>query len=187
MTKWEDEQLPLVERVQALIEGARGRSKAKSLGAWLDLPGQRALKAELIRLAEGRGLSTIELDESWAGKRLLRLSQGREQAARVRRNPIVRDENFECVQCKQSVLAHGRTARDHCPNCLCSLHVDCVPGDRAETCLGVLRPVGIELRSGHPFVLYRCDRCAERRVNRALLDGEHPDNWTLITELSALE
>ena len=34
------------------------------------------------------------------------------------------DEAFTCVVCNKKVEPLSYTARDHCPNCLCSLHVD---------------------------------------------------------------
>lgn len=54
------------------------------------------------------------------------------------------DEDFVCEVCHTKVKALGYTARDHCPKCLCSKHVDINPGDRACTCHGILKPVAIE-------------------------------------------
>ena len=54
------------------------------------------------------------------------------------------DEPFECIVCKTKVTPLSYTARDHCPSCLCSLHVDEYPGDRMCKCFGVLRPIEIE-------------------------------------------
>ncbi|MDD4027925.1 MAG: RNHCP domain-containing protein, partial [Bacilli bacterium] len=44
------------------------------------------------------------------------------------------DENFICEVCKKEVKSLGYTARDHCPYCLSSKHVDINPGDRKCTC-----------------------------------------------------
>ena len=41
------------------------------------------------------------------------------------------DEDYICDVCGDEVKALGYTARDHCPNCLASKHVDINPGDRA--------------------------------------------------------
>ena len=54
------------------------------------------------------------------------------------------DEKFTCFHCQTKVKPLGYTARDHCPNCLYSLHLDINPGDRKSTCKGILKPVGIE-------------------------------------------
>ena len=63
-----------------------------------------------------------------------------EQKARF----TMRDEDFICDVCGEKVSPLGYTARDHCPKCLCSKHVDIMPGDRKNTCLGLLEPIGIE-------------------------------------------
>ena len=54
------------------------------------------------------------------------------------------DEDFICENCHKEVKALGYTARDHCPYCLYSKHVDIMPGDRQNPCKGALKPIGIE-------------------------------------------
>ena len=54
------------------------------------------------------------------------------------------DEGFICKHCGKEVLPLGYSSRDHCPYCLYSIHIDINPGDRQNTCLGMLRPIGIE-------------------------------------------
>ena len=51
-------------------------------------------------------------------------------------------ENFVCENCGEKVEGNGYT--NHCPNCLWSKHVDINPGDRAETCHGLLKPIAVE-------------------------------------------
>ena len=175
------------KQAREMIASAVTSTQQKRLGARLDGPEGRDLREAIVRVAKQRGLDLGHEALDWPGKKLLRRAQGREEGARRRRNPIARDEDFTCVHCGAEVEAHGRTARDHCPSCLCSVHVDLVPGDRASRCLGVLRPVGFELRGGHPYLIYRCDSCGERKVNQAILDGKQPDRWELILKLSARE
>ena len=55
-----------------------------------------------------------------------------------------RDESFICENCGKEVGELGYTSRDHCPHCLYSKHVDINPGDRLNTCKGLLKPIGIE-------------------------------------------
>ena len=38
----------------------------------------------------------------------------------------------------------GKSSRDHCPFCLCSLHLDVNPGDRASDCGGIMEPLRAE-------------------------------------------
>jgi DNA-directed RNA polymerase subunit RPC12/RpoP len=177
----------LDKQARELLDAALTATLLKKLGARLDGEETHALREAIVRLASARGVELEEEASTWPGKKLLRRAQGREAGARRRRNPIARDEGFSCVDCGEEVRAHGRTARDHCPSCLCSLHVDIVPGDRAASCGGVLRPVGVEMRGGHPYLLYRCGTCGEAKVNQAILDGEQPDSWERILKLSSRE
>ena len=52
------------------------------------------------------------------------------------------DEQFICEHCNKNVDKLNYSARDHCPYCLYSKHVDINPGDRNNTCQGLLKPIG---------------------------------------------
>ena len=54
------------------------------------------------------------------------------------------DEGFICENCGKNVNKLVYSSRDHCPYCLYSKHVDINPGDRANKCEGLLKPIGIE-------------------------------------------
>ncbi len=91
------------------------------------------------------------------------------------------DEDFICTVCGHHVKKLGYTARDHCPSCLSSIHVDINPGDRACECKAVLTPIGIEkFKKGYKIV-YRCSKCLEIKRNIVADD----DNMDLIIKLSA--
>lgn len=92
----------------------------------------------------------------------------------------MRDEEFICENCGKKVLPLGYTARDHCPFCLYSKHVDIMPGDRKNTCKGLLKPVGIEKFKDTYKILYRCEKCGETHKNIMAKD----DDMDLIIELS---
>ena len=96
------------------------------------------------------------------------------------KNFTMRDEEFICENCGQQVLPLGYTARDHCPHCLYSKHVDIMPGDRANPCKGLLKPVGIEKFKDTYKILYKCDSCNEPHKNIMAKD----DSMELIIELS---
>jgi DNA-directed RNA polymerase subunit RPC12/RpoP len=170
------------ERARALLDGCQSRGDIKRAAALVEH--DETLRAALMVEARARGVELPDEAAAWPAKRLVRRARGREAASRVRSNPVHRDESFTCVACGASVPAHGRTARDHCPHCLASLHVDVVPGDRAASCGGVLRATHVEQRNGEWVLHYRCDRCGAARTNRALLDGETPDRWDVIVALS---
>ena len=73
----------------------------------------------------------------------------------------MKDEEFTCIVCGKKVPKANYTARDHCPYCLSSLHVDIMPGDRMNPCKGVLKPVGIEKFRDTYKIIYRCEKCHE--------------------------
>lgn len=97
------------------------------------------------------------------------------------------NQGFVCRHCARAVppLANG-SYRNHCPHCLYSLHVDVNPGDRAADCGGLMAPVGA-LYSGKKgwVVVHRCQRCGEKRRNKAALDDPAvPDDFELLALLS---
>ena len=75
---------------------------------------------------------------------------------------VKRDEEFECENCHKKVSKLSYTSRDHCPYCLCSKHVDILPGDREEKCRGVLKPIQVEIDSKKGYVIvYKCEKCGK--------------------------
>lgn len=184
---YEDTTLDPAVRARALLAAVKGRMDLKRLGAWIDVYGDATLRLALVAEAKRGGVDLPE-DEAleWPGKKLLRRAAAREVEAQVRTTPIRIDEDFTCMSCKRDVPAHGRTARDHCPFCLKSQHVDDkVPGDRASTCGGRLDPYEITIRGAGIDIRYRCTRCRAEKVNQAILDGDVPDSWDALVALSA--
>ncbi|GGM07420.1 RNHCP domain-containing protein [Deinococcus aerophilus] len=95
---------------------------------------------------------------------------------------------FACQHCGAQVLPLSNgSVRNHCPECLHSLHVDVLPGDRASTCHGVMVPVGAELSGKKGWmVLHRCAKCGHEGRNRAALDDpRQPDSWDSVIALTA--
>ncbi len=77
----------------------------------------------------------------------------------------MRDEDFICEHCHKEVKKLNYTARDHCPYCLYSKHVDINPGDRENNCLGLLKPIGIEKYRNTYKIIYKCEKCHETHKN----------------------
>ena len=175
---------PLRQRAAEILDATTGRGALKRMA--LELEGDPELMSAVVALARTRGAEIPDEALTWPGKRLLRLARHREGRARTRSNPIARDEDFSCAHCGQEVRRHGRTARDHCPTCLRSLHVDRVPGDRLETCRGILDPTRIERTGDKVVLVYACRTCAAVRRNQAILDGVEPDDWDAIVALSVV-
>lgn len=96
-------------------------------------------------------------------------------------NFTVIDEEFVCENCGNKVPKLGYSCRNHCPVCLHSKHVDVNPGDRAETCHGLLEPIGLEINNKKGYVIIsKCEKCGAIRRNKAAED----DNMDLIIKLS---
>ena len=82
-------------------------------------------------------------------------------------------DSFTCKNCGRLVVSAGAGSehRNHCPNCLVSLHLDIEPGDRQADCGGLMDPVAVWVRSkGEWAVIHRCRRCGELSSNRVAAD-----------------
>jgi DNA-directed RNA polymerase subunit RPC12/RpoP len=90
------------------------------------------------------------------------------------------NEDFICENCQKEVKKSTYTARDHCPYCLYSKHVDINPGDRQNTCLGLLKPIGIEKFKDRYKIIYQCEKCGEIHKNIT----EREDDINTIIQLS---
>ena len=92
------------------------------------------------------------------------------------------DEEFICENCGRQVPKLGYSCRNHCPYCLYSKHVDIEPGDRLETCHGLLKPIGIETSSKKGYIIiFKCQKCGSIRKNKVAED----DDMDKIIALSA--
>ena len=97
------------------------------------------------------------------------------------------NEGFRCAQCGKDVppLQSG-SYRNHCPFCLWSRHVDDAPGDRRETCEGMMEPVGLEQSGKKGFIIIHCcTACGAVRRNRAALNDPVPDDWDALIALGS--
>lgn len=90
------------------------------------------------------------------------------------------NEDFVCENCGEFVKKSDYTARDHCPICLYSKHLDINPGDRANECRGLMEPIGVEKFKDTFKIIYKCRKCGEMHRNIVLRD----DNMDEIINLS---
>lgn len=97
------------------------------------------------------------------------------------------DSGFICQNCKRTVLPLGQSSRDHCPFCLCSLHLDVLPGDRAANCGGIMDAVKSEPDPKKGFILYYvCRKCGEKRRCKAAYGVKiQPDDLSKLIALTA--
>ncbi len=169
---------------QFFVELARrSKSAFKAVVVAIDGPTGADLRKALGELV---GASD---DHSEDTRWLLRHASRREAAARTRKNPIVRNEAFECGHCGFSVPPLSRGERNHCPRCLRSAHVDGpVPGDRSSGCGGLMIAEHLEILGGTPRVTHRCLRCGFTRRNRLFPDREpEPDRIDLLLPSEPVE
>ena len=96
------------------------------------------------------------------------------------KNFTMRDESFICENCRKEIKPLGYTARDHCPYCLYSKHLDIMPGDRLNECKGLLKPIGIEKFKDTYKIVYKCEKCNEFHKNII----EKDDDMTEIINIS---
>ena len=90
------------------------------------------------------------------------------------------DESFICEKCNRKVEKLNYTARDHCPYCLYSKHVDINPGDRQNNCKGLLVPIEIEKFKNTYKIIYQCNKC--NKIHKNIIAND--DNIDKIIELS---
>ena len=82
-------------------------------------------------------------------------------------------DSFTCRVCGREVVPDGAGSdhRNHCPNCLTSLHVDDRPGDRASDCGGYMDPVAVWVKkNGEWAIIHRCRQCGKMSANRIAAD-----------------
>ena len=92
----------------------------------------------------------------------------------------MRNEEFICEHCGKKNNIAAKTARDHCFYCLYSKHVDINPGDRANECKGLLRPISVEKFKNTYKIIYKCEKC--NQIHKNIMAND--DNFDLIIKLS---
>ena len=92
---------------------------------------------------------------------------------------IKKKEDFVCTVCGEKVVGSGYT--NHCPKCLWSLHVDeIVPGDRKSGCMGLMKPIRVETKSGDYSLVHKCEKCGKTTK----VKSSENDNFEAILKLS---
>lgn len=102
------------------------------------------------------------------------------------------DSGFICQNCGFEVEPLSYTSRNHCPKCLCSLHVDILPGDRACECRGILQPIFAEPAAEGFVITHKCQKCGAISKNKSAvkkkgtaLPDEQFDDTDLLIKLTA--
>ena len=93
---------------------------------------------------------------------------------------IKNDESFICYNCNKKVEKLQYTSRDHCNHCLYSIHVDINPGDRANECRGILKPINVEVNSKNSVVIYKCQKCGKTIRNKTAEDDDKDEIFRIV-------
>ena len=88
------------------------------------------------------------------------------------------NENFLCENCNQNILKHpGGSARNHCPFCLYSKHLDeNFPWDRISECMWLMIPIWIDHKKNKWWMIkHKCNKCNKEILNKIAPDDNYLD------------
>lgn len=87
-------------------------------------------------------------------------------------------EDFVCEKCGTEVKGNGFT--NHCSKCLYSKHVDIFPGDRQESCGGLMKPISASENGGEWSIIHKCLKCDKQQKNKISPE----DDFDKVVEIS---
>jgi hypothetical protein len=93
-----------------------------------------------------------------------------------------KQEDFICENCGQKVQGTGYT--NHCPKCLWSKHVDVNPGDRAEVCGGMMKPVDLYMEGQDWIITHECQKCDFTRRQKVVDEDDFEEVIRLEQEIN---
>lgn len=88
---------------------------------------------------------------------------------------------FICKNCNFEVVkSENFKGRNHCPKCLYSLHLDIFPNDNANSCHGLMQPVGtLQTEENELLIIHKCSTCDKSSRAKVVFD----DNYEKILEI----
>jgi DNA-directed RNA polymerase subunit RPC12/RpoP len=90
----------------------------------------------------------------------------------------MRNESFVCENCWKEVSKHPEwSARNHCPYCLYSKHLDdFIPWDRQSNCFGMMPPIDIDYKKNKGnMIKHKCSKCQKEILNKVSPDDNFLD------------
>lgn len=81
--------------------------------------------------------------------------------------------SFICENCKKEISKHPEwSARNHCPDCLYSKHLDHeYPGDRLSDCQKLMKPIWVEYKKNKwNMIVHQCISCKKEICNKLAPD-----------------
>ncbi len=92
-----------------------------------------------------------------------------------------RKEDFICKNCRKKIIGDGFT--NHCPECFYSLHIDIFPGDRLESCQGLMQMVDMEIGKGGKYIIiHQCQKCQKISRDKFREKVDNFENFLKIIE-----
>ena len=85
------------------------------------------------------------------------------------------NETFTCGNCWKEIEIHPEwSARNHCPNCLYSKHLDKdFPGDRKSDCEWLMAPVDMDYKKNKwNMIKHKCIKCWKGILNKVAPDDD---------------
>ena len=85
------------------------------------------------------------------------------------------NESFVCENCSKKITQHTEwSARNHCPFCLYSKHLDKnFPWDRLSTCFWLMIPIDIDYKKNKGYMIkHRCEKCNKEILNKIAPDDD---------------
>ena len=83
------------------------------------------------------------------------------------------NESFLCENCDKEIWKHPTwSARNHCPHCLYSKHLDwSMPWDRLSNCASLMQPIWIDHKKNKWIMIkHRCIKCGKEMLNKLAPD-----------------
>lgn len=97
------------------------------------------------------------------------------------------NSDFICENCWEKIEKHPEgSARNHCPICLYSKHLDDkFPWDRASSCEWLMMPIWIDYKKNKwNMIKHKCTKCWKIMLNKVAPDD---DFLSLIQKLNKLK
>lgn len=88
------------------------------------------------------------------------------------------NESFICENCNKKVQIHPNgSARNHCPYCLYSKHLDKIfPWDRDSDCFWLMKPIDIDYKKNKWYMIkHKCLNCDKEILNKIASDDNFLD------------
>jgi len=85
------------------------------------------------------------------------------------------NDDFLCENCWKKISKHGEgSARNHCPFCLYSKHLDDkFPWDRASNCHWLMKPIWIDYKKNKwNMIKHKCAKCGKEMLNKVAPDDD---------------